>query len=277
MYQQHICKYCGKIFETGQKLGSHYLHCDKNPSLPEIEQRRRQSRNKKISRTLNCVVCGKEYELVLTDKAYEVGKYKKCCCKSCSNALTFKNKDKKELNEKRAEANKKFYKLTHLRTCCNCGIEYWDNTDYHSKKYCSEKCMKEAKHNKLSIAAKRNNLGGLHPETTHTFYKRGYYKGIHCDSSWELAFLIYCLDHNIDIKRNYDYLIYEFEGKEFKFYPDFIVNGKYIEIKGFYTAKNKAKREQIQNVEFIDKTGIQKYLQYAVSKYGNAFTDLYDK
>lgn len=64
---------------------------------------------------------------------------------------------------------------------------------------------------------------------------------------------------------------------QFKFYPDFIVNGKYIEIKGFYTAKNKTKREQIQNVEFIDKTGIQKYLQYVVSKYGNTFTDLYDK
>ena len=279
MSDQHICKYCGKSFETGPKLGSHYLHCEKNPSYQDIKLKildsRSRKNNKKI-RTLICVVCGKSYELLLTDNAYNKGKYKKCCCKSCSNKLTFKNKNLESINKKRSEANKSFYKSTHLRVCCNCGVEYWDNINYHSKKYCSKECMEMSRHNKLSIAAKRNNLGGLSLNTTHTFYKKGYYKGIYCDSSWELAYLIYCLEHNISITRNYDFLEYEFEGKKFKFYPDFIVDGKLVEIKGFYTPKNKAKKEQITIVEFIDKEKIQPYLQYVISKYGKNFVNMYD-
>ena len=31
--------------------------------------------------------------------------------------------------------------------------------------------------------------------------KKGYYKGIYCDSTWELAFLVYCFDNNIPIIR----------------------------------------------------------------------------
>ena len=28
----HICKYCGKEFESGQKLGGHLIRCNQNPN-----------------------------------------------------------------------------------------------------------------------------------------------------------------------------------------------------------------------------------------------------
>ena len=65
-------------------------------------------------------------------------------------------------------------------------------------------------------------------------FKYGTYKGFYCDSSWELAFVIYCLDHNIEFNRNnvgFDYLI---NNTIKKFYPDFIIGDTYYEIKGGY-------------------------------------------
>ena len=44
------------------------------------------------------------------------------------------------------------------------------------------------------------------------------------------------------IKRNTnEYFIYYTEGKERKFYPDFIIDGKYYEIKGGYDSYTKEK------------------------------------
>lgn len=63
--------------------------------------------------------------------------------------------------------------------------------------------------------------------------KKGYYKGFWCDSTYELAYIIYCLDHGISIQRNKEYFIYTYQGKQHRYYPDFIVNGEIIEIKGF--------------------------------------------
>ena len=56
--------------------------------------------------------------------------------------------------------------------------------------------------------------------------KKGRYKGFWCDSTYELAFVIYCLDHNIPIQRNHKYYEYQYMNKTRRYYPDFIVNGK---------------------------------------------------
>ena len=40
--------------------------------------------------------------------------------------------------------------------------------------------------------------------------KKGYYKNIYCSSTYELAFLIYCLDHNINISRYAGYYTYTY-------------------------------------------------------------------
>jgi len=277
----HICKYCGKEFETGRELGSHYLKCLQNPNHDEIIAKAaisNRERNGKHLITVNCVVCGKEYEVFVSDRDYLLGKYRKCCSKLCSNRLTKMNSNQNEVNQKRSDSLKLYYKnKLKSYTCQHCGKEYIRTSDNHSFKYCSDECMRAERHEKLSKLAVVNQAGGLKPETTHSYYKRGYYYNIWCDSSWELAFVIYCLDHNMNIKRNKTYLEYSYDGKIYKFYPDFIVDETLVEIKGFYTPKNRAKREQHPEIEFIDKDKIQPYLEYVIKEYGRNFTDLYDK
>ena len=58
------------------------------------------------------------------------------------------------------------------------------------------------------------------------------YKNIWCDSSWELAFVIYHLDNNFTIERNKLGLDYNYNNKDRKYFPDFIVDNIYYEIKG---------------------------------------------
>jgi hypothetical protein len=63
--------------------------------------------------------------------------------------------------------------------------------------------------------------------------KQGWYKGIYCDSSWELAFLVYYLDHNKNIKRCEEKREYIFNEETHIYYPDFITDEGIIEIKGY--------------------------------------------
>ena len=106
--------------------------------------------------------------------------------------------------------------------------------------------------------------------------KCGYYKKIWCDSSWELAFLVFNLDNKIKIKRNRKGFKYHFYGKKHLFYPDFIIDNEYIEIKGKVDRKTISKVKQFPkelSLVLIEKTKIQKYLKYAIDKYGKDFAD----
>ena len=63
-------------------------------------------------------------------------------------------------------------------------------------------------------------------------FKYDYY-GIRFDSAWELAVWIYCINFGIPIIRCVATFKYkDRNGKEHDYIPDFMINGKYIEIKG---------------------------------------------
>ena len=106
----------------------------------------------------------------------------------------------------------------------------------------------------------------------------GWYKGYWCDSSWELAWVIYNLEHDIKFERNKQGFEYEFEGKKYKYYPDFRMEcGDYEEVKGWLDEKNKAKIAQFNGVlKVLGKREIKPYLDYAIGKYGKDFVSLYD-
>ena len=59
--------------------------------------------------------------------------------------------------------------------------------------------------------------------------KKGTYKGYYCDSSWELAYVVYNIDHDIQFERNETTFTYVFDGKEHKYLPDFSIGDVYIE------------------------------------------------
>jgi len=89
-------------------------------------------------------------------------------------------------------------------------------------------CSKECKHKYLSA-----HTGGYREGSGRG--KQGWYKGIHCDSSWELAFLVYYKDHNLNIERCKEKRSYIWNNEVHSYYPDFITDGGIIEIKGYST------------------------------------------
>ena len=99
-------------------------------------------------------------------------------------------------------------------------------------KTCSKECsiISRATTFKKSIKDKNLKIGGLRAGSGRG--KSGWYKNYWCDSSWELAWVIYNLDHNIKFKRFKGYFLYTFENKSKKYFPDFeLEDGTIIEIK----------------------------------------------
>ena len=89
---------------------------------------------------------------------------------------------------------------------------------------------------KISITMKANpNAGGLRKGSGRG--KKGWYKGFFCDSTYELVYVIYNLDHNIKFTRCSRTYFYNLDGTAHKYYPDFeLEDGSIVEIKGYHTA-----------------------------------------
>ena len=114
---------------------------------------------------------------------------------------------------------------------------------------------------------------------------KGWYKGIWCDSSWELAWLIYQQEMGNTPARNKKSFSYIFQGRTHKYYPDFFMNNIYLEIKGRrgyedLDAKNKAKIDFFDNkgiLKVLYKEEMQPILEYVIAKFGKEFFLLYEK
>ena len=127
-------------------------------------------------------------------------------------------------------------------------------------------------------AAERHTIGGLRHGSGRG--KQGWYKGYWCDSSWELAYVIWCLEHNIKLQRNKETFEYTYNNQIRKYYPDFILeDGTYVEIKGYYTKQTEEKINafpKTRTLLLLDKHSIKDYLEYVVDKYGKDFYNLYE-
>lgn len=106
--------------------------------------------------------------------------------------------------------------------------------------------------------------------------KKGWYKGFFCDSSWELAYVVYCLDHNIDIKRNTERRQYAWNDKVMNYIPDFIVDGKLVEIKGYKTAQWMAKLAANPDITVLYEEDLQSVLEYVKHKHGANYINIYE-
>lgn len=106
--------------------------------------------------------------------------------------------------------------------------------------------------------------------------KKGWYKGFFCDSSYELAYLIYCLDHNIDIKRNTEKRQYEWQGITKNYIPDFIVNGDVVEIKGYKSEQWEAKLKANPDIKVLYSNDLKEVFEYVNKVYGKDFIELYE-
>lgn len=100
--------------------------------------------------------------------------------------------------------------------------------------------------------------------------KSGYYKGIYCGSTYELCWVIYSLDHNIQFTR--------FPGKleldDVKYYPDFLLSdGKtIIETKGYEPQDSVDKKTKVAEhygytVKVLRKKDLQKEFDWVKQNY----------
>ena len=106
--------------------------------------------------------------------------------------------------------------------------------------------------------------------------KKGWFKGFFCDSSYELAYVIYCIDHNKSISRNTEKRTYIWENKERTYVPDFVVDDCIVEIKGYKSEQWLAKLKHNPDIMVLYFNDMDFIFDYVISKYGKNFISLYE-
>lgn len=209
----------------------------------------------------------------------EIGKWgiKKFCSRKCANSRPKTLEQKRKMSEiikfsekaieaRRQQAikqriiNSQNTQLCYI-TCKICKNDKKVPPSNMNMTYCSKKCY-------LSDPNKKGGSGGYRERSGRS--KSGNYRGIYCASTYELTYVIYCLDHNIEISRFDGFILTENNKKH---YPDFIVNGEVIEIKG-HVFNEMRFAENCRAVEshgyvhkILYKSDLSPYFDYVCGKY----------
>jgi hypothetical protein len=272
-----ICRFCNNSIEynTHLEYARHCSGCSENPN--------RGARLSKIGvylverneYTFNCLKCNKEYKLILSASNFKNGKYNKNCSIKCAHSRLHSEETKIKLSNSAKNsikvyiANKSKIKNLINITCPICKIVF---QTFPSEKqiYCSRKCYLLEPHKKHGSGGVRLNSGRG---------KSGWYKGIYCGSSWELAWVIYNIEHNIKFERNIEGFKYEYDNKYHEYFPDFklIDTDTYIEVKGFKRIDDDSKWNQFPHkLIILFKKDLKNVFEYVINKYGANYINLYD-
>jgi hypothetical protein len=140
----------------------------------------------------------------------------------------------------------------------------------------SQPQLESLRRKKLSAAARRTGLGQYRQGSGRG--KKGRYKGYWCDSSYELAFVIYALDQGLTFERNWVPFPYLYEGRQRRWIPDFrLKDGTYLEIKGYVSPQAEAKFAAFPDgLIVVKRENMQFVFDYVIEKYGRDFTRLYE-
>lgn len=300
MKTEYVCC-CGSLFEQPNKFNAHKRTCEvhlrnkygteyetfmknwiakrtahKNTILHENNVRKEQQKlSSWISEKHTCENCGK----VMTEK-YGSGRF---CSRSCANSRKHSQDTKDKIRDSVIRTAKPPIGLTANKILA--AKRYHENAVnryYNNPKYCvicGEIIAYEKRH-RLTCSDKcyKITCGGLRQGSGTG--KHGWYKGIYCDSSYELAYVIYNLDHNIEFERNkkkYPYI--GSDNKLHNYYPDFIEGGTLIEIKGYLTSDVFLKISAIDDfpIKLLTYVEMLPYIKYVQETYNcKDITTLYE-
>lgn len=296
MTKEYVCE-CGKIFTKPNSFNAHKSNCKthylvkygnldkfikKNSksalTRSKIYEEKSQLIKKEklqqwISEEHTCEKCGK----IMIEK-FGSGRF---CSRSCANSKVRPDNVRKKISESVKKTYENIDKSIFQKSHKECLMKYLSNPSHckvcgkilsyekRFRKTCSQECF-----------TKQISKNGGFKEGSVKNHKYGHYRGIQCDSSWELAFLAYHLDNNIEIKRNKDGFKYIFNDTEHTYYPDFIVNDTYVEIKNYITPQVEAKIKYFPKdlkYKIFLYNDLKVYIDYCVEKYGKKYWDtLYD-
>lgn len=126
---------------------------------------------------------------------------------------------------------------------------------------------------KISQTMKNNpNAGGLRRGSGRG--KKGWYNGFFCDSTYELVYVIYNIDNNIQFRRSELKYQYQHNNEIHVYHPDFeLEDGSLVEIKGYYNKQVEAKINSVKDRKIT--LLMEKDLCYAFDYVKNHYT--YDK
>lgn len=291
---------CGMEFDSPNKFNGHKQGCkihivNKYGSLEEYyaiknrnndkgrkvkarnEERRIQQNIKWVAEEHKCEKCGK----VMTEK-FGAGRF---CSRSCANGRPHSEESRDKISKavsttlattltiKKNNDQLHYEESPNLCVICGSTIPYYKR---HNAT-CGIGCTRKLQSKRMLD----NYRGGISHTTVRKRYKYGTYKNVHCDSSWELAFVMYLKDHNIEFVRNTsDCFSYYYKGKEHLFFPDFLIDGIYYEIKNYESSLTTAKIEAFPKdkvLEVLFYKQLKPYIDYAVKTYGKEYYKLYDK
>ena len=295
---------CGKQFDNKKSLGSHKTSCKiYQESVKEEKLKKLANQPKPIllpNGMFKCEVCGKEH-----DGSYGSGRF---CCKTCHRSFAGKH----ALNRSKGfgyYSTRSEYGRWKCK-CCNLIFETraqlfahnhevhpvpkgqaWNKgltkeTDERIKDY-AIRYSDDVKSGRIKPSFLGRHLTKEHKDKIIATYienrtnnkYRGTYKGIYFQYSFELAWIVWNLEHGIKIFRCEETFEYwDSEQKKIRtYYPDFqLEDGTIIEIKGRVTqcvydkqdaVINKYKRKYI----LLTQDKIQHCLDYCKEKYGNDF------
>jgi hypothetical protein len=126
----------------------------------------------------------------------------------------------------------------------------------------------------------KGRVGGFREGSTKN-YRSGWYKGFFCQSSWELAWLIYHLDHNEAVVKPKPIPYFGEDGECHNYHPDFEIRKVLHEVKGYWQneveVKVKAAREQGKDIIVWRRNDLKHMISYVKETYGvKKVEDLYE-
>ena len=232
-----------------------------------------------ISEQHTCENCG----TIMTEK-FGSGRF---CSRKCSNSRKFseeaikkkrnaantfilnhpealqRNSEKSKIREELKRNTREKSYLDNPKYCQICG----KIIPFSRKNTCS--CSKDCAKQLIGGYREGSGIG-----------KHGYYKGYKCDSTYELAYVIYNIDHNILFERSsYKYLYVAIDASVHTYYPDFIQDGFIIEIKGYMNENVYRKIAAVDNypVKLLTYSDIKPMIEYVQKTYNvKDISELYD-
>lgn len=220
---------------------------------------------------MTCEKCKNEH-----DGTYGSGRF---CSQSCANRQVHSEETKRKISMKCSgisPPNKGTSKYQKIQKICPICSKPFTVVEWNNKTYCSKACnvIDQKNGNKF---CKIGGPGAENKGGRNSF--KGYYKGIWCDSTYELVWVIYNLDHNITFERNQTPFPYITpDGKTHSYYPDFKQGDEYIETKNYLKDNDQYKIQQFPyKLTILFGKDLVVQFEYVYSKYGKDLKSLYDK